>query len=268
MPTVSTHVLAHIEAQVTETAEMVFSVAVAHGPALSHETLTITLDGQALPVEELVVNDGGRLHIARDVPPGALVLDYEAGVDLTRTAPLVTAIEAVTYVRPSRYCESDALGASANRLFGGLDGQELVDAVVGWVAGQTQYLPGASGPTDGAIDTLLAGQGVCRDYAHLVTALLRARGVPARTVSVYAPGLSPMDFHAVVEVALDGLWQLVDATRLAPRGSMVRIATGRDAADTAFLTVHSGAVALEGLLVTCVALPDLPADDQISPFHL
>ncbi|HSN43984.1 MAG TPA: transglutaminase-like domain-containing protein [Propionibacteriaceae bacterium] len=268
MPTVSTHVLAHIEAQVTETAEMVFSVAVAHGPALSHETLTITLDGQALPVEELVVNDGGRLHIARDVPPGALVLDYEAGVDLTRTAPLVTAIEAVTYVRPSRYCESDALGASANRLFGGLDGQELVDAVVGWVAGQTQYLPGASGPTDGAIDTLLAGQGVCRDYAHLVTALLRARGVPARTASVYAPGLSPMDFHAVVEVALDGLWQLVDATRLAPRGSMVRIATGRDAADTAFLTVHSGAVALEGLLVTCVALPDLPADDQISPFHL
>jgi transglutaminase-like putative cysteine protease len=69
---------------------------------------------------------------------------------------------------------------------------------------------------------------------------LRALDVPARLVSVYAPGLVPMDFHAVVEalVELDGRqqWVVVDSTRLAPRRSMVRIATGRDATDTAFLT--------------------------------
>ena len=53
-----------------------------------------------------------------------------------------------------------------------------------------------------ATQTLLARQGVCRDFAHLVTAMLRARNVPARLVSVYAPGLSPMDFHAVVEAAI------------------------------------------------------------------
>ena len=39
------------------------------------------------------------------------------------------------------------------------------------------------------MDTLLAGNGVCRDYAHLVVALLRAVNVPARLVAVYAPGL-------------------------------------------------------------------------------
>jgi transglutaminase-like putative cysteine protease len=48
--------------------------------------------------------------------------------------------------------------------------------------------------------------------------------------------LQPMDFHAVVEVLVDGEWVVVDSTRLAPRRGMVRIATGRDATDTAFLT--------------------------------
>ncbi|WP_454295956.1 transglutaminase domain-containing protein [Salana multivorans] len=39
-------------------------------------------------------------------------------------------------------------------------------------------MPGSSLPTDGAERTLLARQGVCRDYAHLVVALLRALDVP------------------------------------------------------------------------------------------
>ena len=60
---------------------------------------------------------------------------------------------------------------------------------------------------------------MCRDFAHLVIAMLRARNVPARLVAVYAPGLSPMDFHAVVEAAIDGQWRAVDATTLAPRAS-------------------------------------------------
>jgi hypothetical protein len=49
-----------------------------------------------------------------------------------------------------------------------------------------------------------------------------------------------MDAHAVVEVAVDGVWRVLDATRLAPRVSMVHIGTGRDAADTAILTPLGG----------------------------
>src|SRR5690606_13899415 len=92
--------------------------------------------------------------------------------------------------------------------------------------------------TDGAVSTLLSRRGVCRDFAHLVVAFLRALDVPARVVSVYAPGLTPMDFHAVAEAAIDGTWHVVDATGLAPRQSLLRIATGRDAADTAFLSAR------------------------------
>ena len=56
---------------------------------------------------------------------------------------------------------------------------------------------------------------------------------------------------------VDGAWWVVDATRLAPRESMVRISTGRDAADIAFLTNHWADLVLTDLRVLAVvdALP-------------
>ncbi len=59
---------------------------------------------------------------------------------------------------------------------------------------------------------------MCRDFAHLVIALLRGMSVPARLAAVYAPGLDPMDFHAVAEAFVDGQWWLPveDRTALIP----------------------------------------------------
>src|SRR6202012_771702 len=93
--------------------------------------------------------------------------------------------------------------------------------------------------------TLRTGRGTCRDFAHLGIALCRATGIPARFAAVYAPGLSPMDFHAVFEALEDGHWRTHDAARLAPRAAMVRVVTGRDAADTAFAAVTRGIADLE-----------------------
>jgi transglutaminase-like putative cysteine protease len=101
---------------------------------------------------------------------------------------------------------------------------------------------------------------VCRDYAHLVVAMLRAVNVPARLVAVYAPGCDPMDFHAVTEAFVGGQWLVVDATCLAPRETMVRISTGRDAADTAFLDNHGGGINLNWANVTAVVDGYLPVD--------
>jgi transglutaminase-like putative cysteine protease len=102
---------------------------------------------------------------------------------------------------------------------------------------------------------------VCRDYAHLVIALLRALDVPARLAAVYAPGLDPMDFHAVAEAVVDDQWRVVDATLLAPRASLVRIASGRDASDTAFLSTYGGAADLIESVVTAVTDGPLPIED-------
>ena len=144
---------------------------------------------------------------------------------------------------------------------------ELVPAVADWVNRRLVYTAGASRPVDTAVDTLLLGQGVCRDYAHLTITLLRALEIPARLVAVYAPGLSPMDFHAVVEADVDGTWCVVDPTRLAPTSSLVRICSGRDAADTAFLSLFGGLARFETMTVTATTAGTLPAPDDV-PFPL
>ena len=116
------------------------------------------------------------------------------------------------YLRPSRYAEADKFFGFAATEFGNYtDSATLLEKVSSWVGTRLNYVPGSSDPIDGAVDTLLAGDGVCRDYAHLVVALLRAVNVPARLVSVYAPGCHPMDFHAVAEAFVDGHWRVVDA---------------------------------------------------------
>src|SRR6185295_8528387 len=90
----------------------------------------------------------------------------------------------------------------------------------------------------------------------------------ARLAAVYAPGLAPMDFHAVVEVLTAAGWQVLDPTRLAPRRALVRIATGRDAADTAFATTMRGTAELMASLVFASSDGDLPADDHARPLPL
>ena len=256
------HVEAHLVADVEEPATLALEIAVADaGPAVLDETLTITVDGKPVEWTVLPATAGGRIHDLH-VPPGRLHVDYVADI-VGRAAPApVSASDRLAYLRPSRYAESDRLEATARAEFGNVRGaRDLLDAVSSWVGSRLDYVPGSSGPTDGAVDTLLAREGVCRDYAHLVTALLRARDVPARLVAVYAPGLDPMDFHAVVEAVVDDEWRAVDATLLAPRSSLVRIATGRDAADTAFLSNYRGMVRLLEMAVSAWTDGELPGDD-------
>ncbi|MDP9118331.1 MAG: transglutaminase family protein [Actinomycetota bacterium] len=225
------------------------------------ESLRVDCDGRGLQVREVVMADGSRVHLLQ-APPGQLTVEYEASVVGDLETGEVTSADRIEFVRPSRYAESDRLVPTAEQEFAGIVGSaDLLSAVSSWTGARLSYVPGSSGPTDGAVDTLLSRRGVCRDYAHLVIALLRALDVPARFAAVYAPGLDPMDFHAVAEAAIDGRWRVVDATLLAPRGSLVRIATGRDAADTSFMSTYGGAADLLEARVTAVTSGELPADD-------
>lgn len=245
-------VTAHLELEVHDPAELVLSVAVAHGPTLREERLEVRHDGAVVEPQEIAARHGGRTHRLH-VPAGTVVVDYAATVEGHGPDTPVVDHDLLEYRRPSRYAESDRLLAFASDEFSGLQGAELLDGVATWVHEHVTYLSGSSLPTDGATDTLLKRRGVCRDFAHLVVALLRACDVPARLVAVYAPGLDPMDFHAVAEAYVEGAWHVVDATRLAPRGTLLRIATGRDAADTAFLETYGGTVDLTAMTVTAVA---------------
>jgi transglutaminase-like putative cysteine protease len=246
--------------------DMVFSIAAAASANLASEKISFVLDGTELDFTELTDRHGSRLHRLA-YGPGKLTVDYTATVD-GRSEPMpLDDLDPVIYLRPSRYCESDSLTPTARSEFAGLSGHDLLAAVTLWVWNKLSYVPGSSLVTDGAARTLMARRGVCRDYAHLVIALLRALDVPARMVAVYAPGLSPMDFHAVAEAYVDGAWWVVDATRLAPRQSMLRISTGRDAADIAFLTNHWADLSLRTLEVLAI-VDELPVDDSVQHLQL
>ncbi|OBA72289.1 transglutaminase [Mycobacterium sp. 1554424.7] len=259
-------VAAELEVEITAPTTLEFQIAVAPHPDTEvSESMSFVLDGNPLRPLEISGMHGSRIH-KLDVPVGSLKVDYAATiVGQTDPAP-VTEHDLSMYLRPSRYAECDKFFGFAATEFGRyIDSATLLEKVSLWVRGRLDYVPGSSDPIDGAVDTLLSGAGVCRDFAHLVVALLRAVNVPARVVSVYAPGLYPMDFHAVVEAFVDGHWRVVDGTLLAPRQSLVRIATGRDAADVAFLDNHNGAITLDKLVVTAVVDGDLPKDsiDQL-----
>ena len=247
---------------VSEPAELVWQLAVSGMPGAGlEETLMVTCDGVELPAAELTVAGSGRAHVLT-AGPGRVVAEYQASVSSQGRSPEAAPADRLVYLRPSRYAQSDTLAAVARAEFAGLSAPEdLLPAVASWVGTRLSYVPGSSRPTDGAVQTLLARQGVCRDYAHLVVALLRALDVPARLAAVYAPGLAPMDFHAVAEALVDGCWRVADATLLAPRVGLVRIAAGRDAADTAFLSTYGGAAALVSAEVTATVSGPLPADD-------
>ncbi|GAB2544342.1 transglutaminase-like domain-containing protein [Nocardia heshunensis] len=243
-----------------------FQIAVAYQPGIELiESLEFLLDGRVLQAEELLGAHRTRIHVVHS-PAGALRASYRATALGSAIAEPVSAYDRSMYLRPSRFAESDKLLGFAATEFGcGIGDPGMPARVVDWVGRRITYLAGSSLPIDGAVETMLAGAGVCRDFTHLVVALLRAVGVPARVAAVYAPGCVPMDFHSVAEVYVDGAWQTFDPTRLAPRSAMLRIATGRDASDIAFLTKHGGDITLQGPYVTAFIDGPLPLDDFHTP---
>ena len=254
------HVSARIELTLVETTELILAIA---PTAATPETETLTLIGPTRDLEVTPLTDvhGGRLHQVH-APAGALTVLY------TATVPTGAAgadadhdpTDRIRYLRPSRYAQADVILPVARTEFAGVPQQQIIPTVRDWVASHLAYVPGSSKGTDSALETYMARAGVCRDYAHLTIALLRALDVPARMAAVYAPGLAPMDFHAVTE-AWDGQdWIVLDATGLAPRQSLLRISTGRDAADTAFLSSHGEDLVLNELEVTAT-VDDFSVED-------
>jgi transglutaminase-like putative cysteine protease len=143
--------------------------------------------------------------------------------------------DAVRYLMPSRYCQSDEMLRFVDDEFGDSEGGERITRLCDWIYEHFSYVPGQSDAQTTAIDTLVHRQGVCRDFAHVLITLARASSIPARFVSAYGPRVTPPDFHALVEVYLDGTWHLVDPTRMAAANDVARIGVGLDAAEVSFM---------------------------------
>ena len=200
-----------------------------------------------VPTQEHEVPDTGNRYRRMQLEPGSYSVWYTAEVQTQPAMERLSGIpqvpiaelpfDVLNHLYPSRYCQSDKLARFAWRQFGSIvDGYEKLSAICNWIYENVDYLEGSSDSSTSAYDTFTLRAGVCRDFAHLGITFARALGIPARFVSAYALDLVPQDFHAVFEAYLGGQWYLFDATRLCPLDGILKIAVGRDAADSAFLT--------------------------------
>jgi transglutaminase-like putative cysteine protease len=239
-------------------ADFVFNIQAAHTAcqAVRNEQLVIS---QAVATRTHTDPVSGNRYLRLRAQPGPLALNYSATVDLNhhRADPAGVAevavcdlpAEVLAYIYPSRYCQSDRLVQFAIREFGALpQGHRRVQAICDWVRSRVSFVSNTSNANTSAVDTLIEQRGVCRDFAHLMIALCRAVSIPARfaTGTDYGadPALGPPDFHAYVEVYLGQRWYLFDPSGTAIPMGLVRLGTGRDAADVAFATIFGSVTSL------------------------
>ena len=170
--------------------------------------------------------------------------------------------EVLGFLTASRYVETDLVSDEAWRLFGNIaPGWNRVQYIVDHVNGSlvfdyklaSQFRTAASARNDGVA--------VCRDFAHLALAYLRALNIPARYVNGYVgdigvpPAAAAMDFAAWIEVFLGGKWWTFDPRNNERRIGRVVVARGLDAADVPLINTF-GNHTLTGFRVWCHAVDD------------
>ncbi len=162
-------------------------------------------------------------------------IDVEPGAPFVPIQHLPESV--LQFLLPSRYCQSDCLGALASDITAQQQpGYDQVDAIRRWIQENIEYAYGTSDASTAAVETAASKTGVCRDFAHLGIALCRSLNIPARMVVGYLHQLEPMDLHAWFEAFVGNHWYIFDATQKAPQGNRIAIAYGRDAADVALAT--------------------------------
>lgn len=163
--------------------------------------------------------------------------------------------DALLFLLGSRYCETDLLLETAQRLFGAAPtGWRRVQAICDFVHQHIQFGYDHASPTRTALQAFRRRVGVCRDFAHLAITFCRCMNIPARYCTGYLsdigepPPYSPMDFAAWFEAYLGDGWYAFDPRNNTPRIGRILVARGRDAADVA-LTTSFGPSTLESFKV-------------------
>lgn len=169
--------------------------------------------------------------------------------------------DAIQFLLPSRFCDSDKLLDLAWALFGtATPGWARVQAICDFVHRRIAFGYEHARPTRTASEAYQEGVGVCRDYTHLGVAFCRALNIPARYCTGYLgdigmpPPYSPGDFAAWFEAYLGGKWHTFDPRNNMPRIGRILIARGRDAADVAMVTTF-GPNTLDHFKVWCDEVP-------------
>jgi transglutaminase-like putative cysteine protease len=209
---------------------------------LRHE-LSVDLDGVRLEDRS---DRFGNVIVEVFAPRVSREIEFTAEVSIERHAEepnrLADGWLADGYLlEPSRLTAADdRIRLAAEELASSAEwGLPLADRINDWVYQSMTYRYGITGVRTTAAEALALGAGVCQDYAHVMLALCRVCGLPARYVSGHLLGQGGT--HAWVEVVLptrdgtgDAVASAFDPTH-ASRGGLgyVTIAVGADYSDVA-----------------------------------
>ena len=166
--------------------------------------------------------------------------------------PLMPADHVHHYLTPTGLTTADgALTAIAGQLRAQhRDPRALAKAINDWTFRAMRYQSGVTTVMTTAAEALAIGAGLCQDYAHIMLAICRAAGLPARYVSGHLLGEGGS--HAWVEVLLPAqqtgaleAWALDPTNDCEARHKYITIAVGCDYADVAptsgsFISSHPG----------------------------
>ena len=230
------------------------------GPVYDLEQLLIVVPadvhgGQRLIAHEVAVSiPPARMQVAFDrfgnrcyqlgVPHVDRAVRFDVWIEVQRDMDLPAhcgSHDLALYLRPTPLTEPDAAlrSAAAELRATGRSGLALAETIMHWVYGAMQYSGQVTSIRTTAAQALALGRGVCQDYAHIMLALCRSCGLPARYVSGHLLGEGGT--HAWVEVLVGDDAQpgstlaiAYDPTHDRPAGlTYITVAVGRDYRDVA-----------------------------------
>lgn len=167
-------------------------------------------------------HDSFTFHIQGEVQTG--LCGYEKAETAEKTA---------LYKYPSRFTmpKEGLKDYYAGLAFaGGMSDYEKVVFMMHRLHSDFTYEKGVTGVETTAEEAWNIGKGVCQDYTHILIALCRLAGIPARYVTgmMVGEGYS----HAWIEALSEGKWYALDPTNdLLVTDEYIKIGSGRDAGD-------------------------------------
>lgn len=170
---------------------------------------------------QLVEDDLGNQKLNFDLPGvapyGSVIVSIQVRVNMSELPNNTTIKDLALYLGSERYIESDnevikILASELRRS----DETATTESIYSWVLENIEY-KGFVSEDRGALFAVEHGEGDCTEYAHLVTALARAIGLPSRSIAgfVYSENarVAAKDYHNWSEVMFDKKWWLVDAQK-------------------------------------------------------
>lgn len=179
----------------------------------------------------------GNRVLELEVPQADSVVSFEALMIVESAAleqhPAVSDAEARHFLQHTRLTLPDSrIRATAQQLQReSADAHQLAQTISDWVYAAMTYRSGATTVETTAAEALALGQGLCQDYSHVMIAMCRSAGLPARYVSGHLLGEGGS--HAWVEVFLPtssglGAFAFDPTNQCRPHLGYVTVAVGRD----------------------------------------